>query len=378
MINRYYFDYNATAPLADSVKEFLARGAVFFNSSSSHTSGKVAKKEIFDTTEFIQKLFKTKKHVIYHSGATEGINLFFHGRVKKLLREKKKVHLIGFATDHSAVLNTIEQLRDESVSVTVLPVLTKGEVDLEALKKDLQSHSHASILINVTWVNNESGIVQNLKDIVEVTKGKSVSIHVDGVQAIGKIPHWNELLPEIEAYTFSGHKFGSLTGVGITLLHDPSEYLPLIIGGGQQNGLRGGTENVLGVVSLRLALENMAQNLPLVSHAAKDLIENKLKETLGDQIIIVGLGAVRNVNTIQVIYKKTPSDSALIHFDLAGMDVSAGSACSSGRMKASHVLVALGYHEWKNHGLRFSFSPQMSLEDAQNFSTKIISVFQKI
>jgi cysteine desulfurase len=269
-------------------------------------------------------------------------------------------------------------MRNDNISVSILPVLSNGSIDIDALKSDLQVHAQKTCLMNVTWVNNETGIVQNLQSILDTIKGKIVVLHVDGAQAIGKIPQWNELLPEVDAYTFSGHKFGALTGIGMTIFKEPGEFHALIVGGGQQNGLRGGTENVWGIASLRLALESTAKNLPLLSHAAKDIIENKLTQALADQIIIVGQHSPRNVNTINVIFKKAPSDSALIHFDLAGMDVSAGSACSSGRLKASHVLVAMGLQAWKSHGLRFSFSPQMSIEAAQKYATEIISVFQKI
>ncbi|MFZ4714805.1 MAG: cysteine desulfurase family protein [Bacteriovoracaceae bacterium] len=376
LINRLYFDFNANSPLANSVKEILARGDFYFNPSSTHSTGKKSKKEILLATEKIKNIFHTQYFPLFHSGATEGINLVLQGRVKKLTEEGKKPFLIAMSTDHSAVLATIKGL--SAYPFQILPVLPNGLCDLEVLDDFLRQNSGFHFVLNLTWVNNESGVVQDLHQIKDICDKYPVYIHVDGAQAPNKINGWDQLPEGIDAFTFSAHKFGGLMGVGLTFLKNKNSLLPLIYGGGQQDGLRGGTENVLGVVTMASALEEIYSYKDSLTDLPKKLIETHLLSSLSDKIIIVGFNAPRNVNTMDLIWKSGPSDQTLIHFDLAGMDISAGSACSSGRLKDSHVLDAMGFHHEKGHGLRFSFSPQMNQEQAEKYAHQILSVFQSL
>ena len=374
--NRLYFDYNATSPLAKSVKDFLARGDFPFNSSSIHTSGKFARRELINATSKIQKIFKTDFLPVFHSGATEGINLVLQGRLKKILSLNKKPFFIASSTDHSAVLNTMTSF--ETIPHKILSVDSNGEINLEELEATLKNHSDHDFIFNFTWVNNETGILLNFNKILPLLKAYQVYVHLDSAQAPNKINHWSELPSGIDAYTFCAHKFGGLTGCGFTFLKDQQSIVPLIYGGGQQSGLRGGTENVIGIISCALALEEIATLEAQLNSRSRDIIESSLIEKLGDRIVIVGKDNYRNLNTMNLIWKPQASDQVLVHFDMAQMDISAGSACSSGRLKGSHVLKAMGFGDLSQHGLRFSFSPQMTEADANLWGDKIVSLFQSL
>jgi cysteine desulfurase len=374
--NRLYFDYNATSPLAKSVKDLLARGDFPFNSSSIHTSGKNSRREILNSITSIQKVFHTSYLPIFHSGATEGINLCLQGRVRKILSEGKLPFLIALSTDHSAVLNTIKSFKD--VPFEILSVDKNGNPNLNELQEILSANKQHEFVVNLTWINNETGIVLEIDNLISIFKPFSAFLHLDSAQAPNKIKNWFNLPAGLDAYTFSSHKFGGLTGCGFSFLKDEKSILPIIYGGGQQSGLRGGTENALGIISTSLALEEIALFEPKLQEVPKNIIESQLLKELGDRIIIVGQGSIRNLNTINLIWKPQPSDQILVHFDLAQMDISAGSACSSGRLKGSHVLKAMGYETYSHHGLRFSFSPQMTQSDAVLWGDKIVSLFQSL
>ncbi len=374
--NRLYFDYNATSPLAKSVKDYLARGDFPFNSSSSHSSGKNARRDLIKATSIIQKIFKTSYLPVFHSGATEGINHCLQGRFKKIISQNKKPFLIATATDHSAVLNTMTSF--EKIPHKILSVDKMGNIDLNELEATLKNNSDHEFIVNFTWVNNETGLIFDFQKVLPLLKSFNTFLHLDSAQAPNKINNWTILPSGFDAYTFSAHKFGGLTGCGFTFLKDEHSILPLIMGGGQQAGLRGGTENVVGIISCALALEEIALQEVSLSPDSRNLIEASLINKLGDRIVIVGKEGHRNFNTIDLIWKPLPSDQVLVHFDLAQMDVSAGSACTSGRLKGSHVLKAMGYEELSLHGLRFSFSPQMSQSDASLWGDQIVSLFQSL
>jgi cysteine desulfurase len=368
---RYYFDYNATSPLASKVKEWLKKGDFpFGNPSSIHASGKISKRAIFNVSEFLFSSFGLKESqfkIFYHSGATEGINTVIKGCGHKLFAENKKLHFLYLASDHSCVRTAAEELKVFGHIVTEIGVDRNGEYNhkevIEAIKKN-----KAQALFNLTWVNNETGVVLDLEQAKKVKEATNCWLHVDAAQSVGKVAGWDKLSPEVDSYSYSGHKFGALKGIGMTFINDHLAFSPLIHGGEQQVGLRSGTENILGIMSIKLALEEMIEKFrPEESLKGKEYLEEKISEALGKNGEIISIEAKqRNIQTISFVLYRTKSEQSAMALDIAGIEVSTGSACSSGTVSPSKVLMAMGYSEqWAKSALRLSFGADFNLEQAK-------------
>lgn len=378
--NRFYLDFNATSPLADSVKEYLARGEFFFaNPASVHAEGKAAKRALIDTSEYLYQIFNLKEsefHLVYHSGATEAINSVIKGFALK----GSIKHFFHFGTDHSSVRSQKEHLDALGVKVHVLPLHKDGSFDqqkvIELIKKE-----DGPKLINFTWLNNETGVIHDLKTMAEIKAATGAYVHVDAVQSIGKMENWKALEPSLDIYTYSGHKFGSLKNVGMSFIRHNLPMSALIKGGGQQQGLRSGTENAMGITSLFLALVELNEKFnPSELSKAKDEFESRLIKLLGDKGEVVGFKNLnRSLNTINFILYDTKSQLVSTALDLGGIDVSTGSACSSGAVKPSPVLMAMGYsEEHSKSAIRVSFSYQFhlqQLDDIWEAFSKVLARF---
>jgi len=372
--SRYYLDYNATSPLAKSVKSFLASGDFLFgNPASIHTTGKTAKKYINETVDFLFNHFKLSPvhfSIVFHSGATEGINTFFKGIALAQFKNKVKSTFFFSTVDHASAINLEEDLRVLGHDVYFFSVDKNGDFNRENLIEVIKKVTSIGMpaILNYTYVNNESGVVWSLEDAVKIKKETGAIIHVDAVQTIGKINNWSLLPSELDAYTFSGHKFGAMKSVGFSFINKSVKFSPLIVGGGQQAGLRAGTENALGIYCLKLALLDMVDEFkPDELLSAKTFIEDMLS-TKGE---IVGKNAKqRNLNTIFVIFNQSNSSDLTTRLDIQGFDVSKGSACSSGIVKENRILLNMGFSNKESlSAIRFSFSPSLNREEAQKIAT---------
>ncbi len=377
--NRYYFDYNATSPLAESVKNWLSKGDFpFANPASIHHSGKASKRMMNQVQEFMYKLFNLsdQTHKLYfHSGATEGIGNLIRG----FFEASDDACFAYVSTDHSCVYQHALRLKSLGVDVLELQVDQNGNLEESAIVK--LKAKQKKILLNWTWVNNETGVVFPLSNALEIkTKVDNCYIHVDAVQAPGKVPRWNNLLSELDAYTFSNHKYGALKGVGHTFVRQDLLSNPIILGGGQQSGLRSGTENTYGSYSSMLALEELFNSYNTsVSSECLNIVKNQLLNSLGEAGELVGACAdSRNTNTLYIVFYNVKSDITSVAFDLANIDISTGSACSSGAILPSRVLLKMGYNQVEaKSAIRFSFSPKINKEDALMFAEKISSVVKR-
>jgi cysteine desulfurase len=383
--NRFYFDYNATSPLAKRVTDYLHSGDFLFgNPASLHASGKKSKKHINETIEYLFQLFnlKTDTHkLFFHSGASEGINSIFKGLAFKFFKEKKKVSFFFSEVDHACVVQLKEDLEMLGHKVLFFPVDKNGLFDQIELTKSIlnETSEGRESYLNYTLINNETGVIWPLHWAEEIKKQTNAFIHVDAVQLVGKMANWDLLSPELDAYTFSGHKFGALKGIGFSFVANDIEFSPLIVGGTQQDGLRAGTENALGVYSIKLALHDMKE-LFVASEVgvAKDEIEEALVEFLGDRGEVVARAApFRNLNTIFLVIYGQKAETLSAKFDMMGVDLSTGSACSSGIIKENRVLMAMGYsYENSRSSIRLSFSPFMKKTDVAGYVEKIKSILK--
>ncbi|MCK6593894.1 MAG: aminotransferase class V-fold PLP-dependent enzyme [Bacteriovoracaceae bacterium] len=388
--NRFYFDFNATSPLDERVITHLQAGDFpFANPASLHSSGREARKAIQDVSSYLLNLFQLQSthEVLFHSGASEGINAFFKGVAFDAFKNKKKLSFIFSSVDHAAVFQLESYLKTLGHDVYFFTPDSNGdlaslkwkELD-ELLEKIYLSQSEDSIYMNWTWVNNETGVVWSLDEVLKLKTKYKCFVHVDAVQSVGKIRHWNILLQELDAYTYSAHKFGALKGIGFTLLHKSCPWFPLIHGGSQQDGKRAGTENALSVQSIKWALTHFEESFNYDElEKAKKTIEDSLLTLVKEKgEIIAHRSLSRNANTIFLLVRGVKAEVLQAAFDMSGVELSTGSACSSGVIKENRVLMSMGHTaEESRQALRFSFSPFMTQSDAIKFVEKITSVLKK-
>jgi len=338
------------------------------NPSSQHSSGKLARKVVNQTKAQVFKTFsfaESQFDLFFHSGATEGLvtsALSFYTLAKK---KKKKFIIYYSSLDHAAVTQLKVHPLLSDTDFYLLPLTNDLEYDHKEIKslieKTLDSESLA--LYFHLWVHNETGMISDLESLSYLKSFTDLFLHIDAVQSVGKIQNWNSPPAWIDMVTFSGHKFGALKGVGFSFISKHVEFFPLISGGAQQGNLRSGTENAVGIYSLELAL----QDAKLRDFVFLQEAHEKMKILLKDQLKRLG-GVVldfRKVapNTIYFYFEKMSSDVALAFFDLNGLELSAGSACSSGTAKESLVLKSLHLDSVSKNGLRLSFNPQIKQEE---------------
>ena len=380
--NPIYCDYNSTSPLSRSVLEFLDNGDFLYaNPSSVHQLGKKSKKAIRESKDFILKTYSMDKvghQCIFHSGATEGINSVVIGLAFKNLFENKQSVSFYFAkTDHSCLVNLAPMVESLGGKSFELPLNQDGGLDRAKSISMMKSDNSDCKIFGFTWVNNETGLVQELSEAVKIKTETNCTVVVDAVQSPGKVSNWQKLEPELDAYVFSAHKFGALKGVGFSLLSSKLILSPILIGGGQQNGLRSGTENITGIQSIKLALEDLLEDTKGDYHQKKkDLIvdiESHLLGMLNDEKLLVSKNlSKRNSNTICFVSPVVKANTILMSMDLNGLQVSSGSACSSGASLPSRVLMALGFSsEEAQGGIRLSFSPELNKEMSEEIKKRL-------
>jgi cysteine desulfurase len=371
LTNNFYLDYNATSPLSKSVIDILEGGDLpFANPSSIHSFGKKNRRLIEDCSVFLFNYFNLSLKdysLVYHSGATEGFHTFIHTL-------KAGDFFFFHATDHPMVKNAAKSLQSKGVQTEELPVSKEGNFNYSLLESKFNACS-GRVFYNHNWVNNETGVINPLAQLKNLIKD-NLFIHVDAVQTIGKIKDYTEVPSFIHFISYSSHKFGGLKGCGFSFVRKDYPYEPLFIGGGQQRQNRGGTENPLGVLSTQSALENAKKTWKQEElHQFRDKLEKLLKNELGDLITIFGENSTygRACNTCCFALKNKKADETFIHFDLEGLMVSVGSACSSSTAKKSENLLAMGFDELSDHALRISLGPQ-NLDD----QSQILKRFKRV
>ena len=377
---RYYFDYNSSSPLAKSVIKWFTNGDFFVaNPNSLHTSGKKSLKLIKETQNFLFDTFKlgpTHK-VFFHSGATEGINTFI---INELNQGNEEKHLILFETDHSSAYK-IKNITDHYKINLHLKTLVNsdGELQTDQLISFIQTLK-GKVIINFTWVNNETGIIWPLNEATRIKQVTGAFIHVDATQSVCKIKDWNQLSPQLDAYTYSGHKFGSLTGAGFSFYKKDYPIQYLVNGAKGVLHTRPGTPNTTGIYSIYLALLETMKNYDYAeSLAAINYLKDNLDQLLKPQGFVIGKNSTnRCTNTISLFFNDKKGQDLLNIFDMNGIDVGVGSACSSGVLGPNRVLIAYGVDENKsNNSIRFSFETDLDMEKAKNYFEMIKKVLMK-
>jgi cysteine desulfurase len=349
-VQRFYFDHNATTPVSQAVLEALvpALSEVYGNASSIHHYGQIAKQRLeMSRRQLAAFLNCDPREVVFTSGGTESDNLAIFGIARGA------GHAITTTIEHPAVLNAFAQLEREGVAVTYVRAGSDGVVDPGDVRRALRPDT---ALISVMHANNEIGTIQPVEEIARIAQEAGVMFHVDGVQAAGKIPVDMTALGA-DLYSISGHKLYAPKGIGVLYVRKGVKLRPILHGGRHERERRPGTENVPGAVALGRAAELAARDLKAESARLASL-RDRLEEGILDRVPCAGVNgswAHRVPNTTNLHFDGIEGEAMVISLDLKGFAVSSGSACSSGAVEPSHVLLAIGLdRDQAKSSLRFS------------------------
>lgn len=348
-----YLDHNATTPLDPSVLATLVRmlEEVPANASSVHRAGQRARSVVDEAREQVaSSIGGSARDVVFTSGGTEADNLALRGLWTARQRGRDKI--IVSAVEHPAVLETAQALAREGAQVLFLPVDSNGALQWEALQAALDDQT---AFVSIMWANNETGVINPIERIGLLCRQHGVTLHVDAVQAFGRIPIDVSVLP-IDLLSLSAHKVHGPKGAGALWARSGVKLAPVATGGHQENGRRGGTENVAALAGFGVAATLAAERLESdVSHLWA--LRQRLESALSDlpQTRILGQNEPRLANTISAAFADVPGEALLMGLDIAGICVSSGSACTSGSLEPSHVLKAMGLDDtWAQGAVRFS------------------------
>ncbi|WP_066354714.1 cysteine desulfurase family protein [Fervidicola ferrireducens] len=358
-----YLDNSATTKVAKEAVDAMVHAltVAFGNPSSLHRKGMEAEKIVNKAREKLALFLGVKAREIYFtSGGTESNNLAIKGAAYARRRYGK--HLITTSIEHPSVLEVFKQLEEEGFSVTYLDVDEKGHINLEELKQAIKPDT---VVVSIMYVNNEVGSIQPIQDAAKIiSQNKNTLFHVDAVQAFGKI----SLIPNLSGVhllSLSAHKIYGPKGVGALFVREGTKITPLFNGGGQEEGLRSGTENVPGIAGFSAAAELVFKNFGAWQAKMRELKE-RLKTGILSEIPDTVLNGPDDgaPHILNISFLGTKAEVLLHALESHGIYVSTGSACSSHKNARSHVLAAMGKTAEEIEGaIRFSLSPFLSIED---------------
>jgi cysteine desulfurase len=353
-VQRFYFDHNATTPVSPAVLEVLVPALleVYGNASSIHFPGQIAKQKLEIARRQIAGMIGCNpKDLVFLSGGTEADNLAILGTVRSNAAARK--HVVTTSIEHPAVLNTCRQLEREGVEVSYVRAGSDGVVDPVDVRRALRPET---ILISVMHANNELGTVQPIQQIAALASEAGVLFHSDGVQAAGKIPVDVKALG-VDLYSISGHKLYAPKGIGALYVKHGTRLAPIQFGGRHERERRPGTENVPGAVALGQAAASVTEDLESET-ARLAALRDRLESGILERIPACGVNggrSPRTPNTTNIFFDGLEGEALVISLDLKGFAVSSGSACSSGAVEPSHVLLAIGLsRERARASVRFS------------------------
>lgn len=346
-----YLDYNATTPMKPAVRAAMLEAMERHgNPSSVHRYGRIARRYVEEARAAIAAFVGVKPaQVIFTSGGTEANNMVFAGMMDATF--------ITSSIEHDSVVAC-------SPNAKRIPVNSDGVVDLSAADEMLKA-APAKTLVSVMLVNNETGVIQPVADIARIAKKYGHRVHTDAVQAACRLPIDFGALG-VDFMTLSAHKIGGPQGMGALIMREGMTLEAHTKGGGQEMFRRAGTENVAAIVGFGVAVQLAADDLREMPRLAswRDDLQKRLQDIAGEHAVVIGSHAPRAANTLCIAMRNVGSETQVAAMDLAGVAVSAGSACSSGKVRASHVLRAMGFSDdIAGSALRFSLGWNTSLED---------------
>jgi len=368
---RIYADHAATTPARSEVVAAMLPhlGALGFNPSAAYAEGRRAKAALDEARERVARVLGVRpREIVFTGGGSEADALAIAG-VARALRARRR-HRIPSAIGHHAVLHAVERLREDGFEVTILPVDENGRVDPGAFADALRDET---ALASIMLANNEIGTIQPVAELAALAHARGALFHTDAVQAAGRFALDVRTLG-IDLLTLASHKFYGPKGVGMLYVRDGTPLAPLVLGGGQEAGLRAGTENIAGIVGFATALELAVAELEAEEQRLRALQQRFEAGILASnsQARINGAGAARLPSISSVAFPGADAQTLLVRLDLEGVAVSLGSACAAGSSEPSHVLAALGAPEWVRRGtVRFSFGRLTGRQEVDELNTML-------
>ena len=369
-MNTVYMDNNATSKVADEVIEEMAPyfGQLYGNPSSMHSFGGQVGKQIALARQRVASLLGCDPdEIIFTSCGTESDNTAIRGSLA-MAADKRKI--ITTRVEHPAVLGTCRELEHHGYTIVEIGVDKHGRLNIDELKDSIDEDT---AIASVMYANNETGTVFPIDEIAEFVKSKGVTFHTDAVQAVGKIP-MNLAESNIDLLSLSGHKLHAPKGVGVLYIRKGTRIAPFVLGGHQESGRRGGTENVAGIIGLGKACQLAADDIKdenTVVKALRDSLEEKILASCPD-CMVNGDTENRLPNTTNISFEFIEGEAILLMLDKFGICASSGSACTSGSLEPSHVLRAMGVPFTAAHGsIRFSLSRYNTQEEIDFVAEKL-------
>jgi len=353
-LRKVYLDHNATTPVhpevAAAVQPFL--GDLFGNPSSIHWAGRDVRKAVEDARAEIAAFYGCRPlEVVFTSSGTEADNLAVKGVAYRPGNAGK--HIVTSQVEHPAIMNTCRFLETQGFRVTYVPVNRYGIVEPDAVRAAIETDT---ILISVMAANNETGCLMPIVEIGRIAREAGIPMHTDAVQSTGKVPISWETLP-VDLLAFSGHKINGIKGAGGLLVRRGVELAAVLHGGHQERGRRGGTENVVGIAAMGKAFSLLRQHMDeevAEVRRLRDAFEGALFSRI-PELVLNGHPTERLPNTVNLSFRYVEGEALLLNLDMLGIACSSGSACTSGSLEASPILLAMGADPTDAQGaLRFS------------------------
>jgi cysteine desulfurase len=378
-----YLDHNATTPLHPEVRSTMIDAMeIFGNPSSLHSFGRMARNEVEKGRKKVASFIgASPEEIIFVGSGSEANNTVLSIYSCSLLKcsslLKNRSGIITTKIEHPCILETTRCLHDRSIRVSYLDVDKYGKISLDQLKDMISGETR---LVSIMTANNEIGTIQNIREIVEIVHGAGAMFHTDAVQAVGKIPMDVRDI-KVDFLTMSAHKIYGPKGIGALYIRKGTPFCPLIHGGHQERGRRAGTENSLGIIGLGKAIEMRGIEMEAEEKRVlemKAILKKGLEKSISD-IIFNGHPTDCLPNTLNVSFDGAEGESILLYLDLEGIAVSTGSACASGSLDPSHVLLATGVPIESAHGsIRFSMGRENTMEDIEYVLEKMPGIIGRI
>ncbi|MEW5748466.1 MAG: cysteine desulfurase NifS [Candidatus Thermoplasmatota archaeon] len=377
-MRRVYFDHSATSRVLPEVFEAMAPFYTerFGNASSLHSFGREARASMEHARKHLAALINAEPgEIVFTSGGTEADNLAVKGVAA--YKGRSKGHIVTTCIEHHAVLESCAHLKRLGFEVTVLPVSGEGIVDVGEAERAIRDDT---VLVSVMAANNEIGTVQPIREIGAIAQSRGIPFHTDAVQAIGKMAI-DVRRDNIDLLALSAHKFHGPKGIGALYVRKGTKVDPQIHGGGHERGLRSSTENVPGIVGLGKAAEIARRDFDSTTAAMRGMRDRIIQRVpeLVPRAYLNGHRARRLVNNVNFRFDFIEGEALMLQLDMKGVAVSTGSACSTGSLEPSHVLMALGLSHEQAHGnLRLTLGRENTYEDVDHFLAVLPGIVSRL
>jgi cysteine desulfurase len=378
-MNVIYLDNNATTKVAPQVVEAMLPylSEYYGNPSSMHSFGGDVAAKIKQARENIANLIgaASPDEIVFTSCGTESDGTAIRAAVES---NPNKKHIITSRVEHPAIKNLYETLSKKGYRVTFVPVDSQGRLDLDYFYQNLTDET---AIVSLMWANNETGVIFPVEELSQQVKDRGIVFHTDAVQAVGKFPI-DIKTTGVDMLSLSGHKFHAPKGIGALYIRKGTKFSPFMIGGHQEHGRRGGTENVASIIALGKAAELAKEHLDHNGYQRVGELRDKLENTLLEQIplsMINGDRQHRLLNTTSIAFEYVEGEAILLMMNEHGICASSGSACTSGSLEPSHVLRAMGVPFTAAHGsIRFSLSRYTTEEEINVVIEKLPPIIERL